>query len=579
MMDTLDRLRASLADRYAIQRELGRGGMATVYLARDLRHGRLVAIKVMHPELAAAIGAERFVQEITVAAGLNHPHILPLLDSGTVDYGVAVTCPWYTMPFVEGETLRARLARERQLPVEDGLRLGREIAEALAYAHESGVIHRDIKPENILLSNGHAVVADFGIARALTQTGATRLTASGIAVGTPAYMSPEQSLGEDVDGRTDIYSLGCLLYESLAGVPPFQGPTAQAILARRISESTPRLRAVRDAVPESCERAIAKAMARIPADRFLTATAFAQALTPGTIDATPDYGDSTRTSASPRRGRRTLFVTGLLGVCAGALIAGGAVWSLLHRADASPESVARLSIQLPAAAGVAVESGALHAPSVALSPDGKSIVFVARVGDGENQLFLRRLDRFEALPIAGTEGASNPVVSPNGEWVAYLSKGMLKKVLITGGPSVTLCPASDPEGFDWESDETLLLSQYGSPLLRVPAEGGAPRAIGALESGEAWNIWPQVLPDGKTVLYGSPTSSGARIMALTLTTGVRRVVLQGASFARYVGGGHLLFVREGVLLVQPFDATSLTFSGVAAPCSTTCVSRMAPCHK
>jgi eukaryotic-like serine/threonine-protein kinase len=566
MTGTLDRLRAALGARYTVEREIGRGGMATVFRAIDLRHGRPVALKVMHPELAASIGAERFVKEITVAAGLNHPHILPLLDSGTVDYGVAVACPYYTMPFVEGETLRERLIRERQLPVEDALRLGREIAEALACAHESGVIHRDIKPENILLSNGHAVVADFGIARALTQTGTDRLTSTGIAVGTPAYMSPEQALGEGViDGRTDIYSLGCLLYEALAGVLPFQGSTAQATLARRLNESAPRLRGMRDAVPESYARAIAKALARVPADRFLTAAAFAQALMPAAIEAMPAYRDPTPGSVSSRPARRAQITMGLLGAGAGALLGASLMWNATRGTDEAQLPGTRLTVELAQDAAVEIESGDRHAPSIALSPDGRRIVFVARGGQGDNQLFLRRMDRFDATPIAGTEGASNPVLSPNGEWVAFLSNGMLKKVLIEGGPSITLCPASDPEGFDWESDNALLLSQYGSALLRVPAEGGVPRATGKLEAGEYWQAWPQVLPGGKTVLYVSSSASGSSIVALTLATGERRVVLKDAAFARFVSSGHLLFLRAGVLLARPFDPERLTLTGVAAP--------------
>lgn len=537
--------------------------MATVFLAQDLRHGRPVAVKVMHPELAAAIGAQRFLQEITVAASLNHPHILPLLDSGTVDFGADVVCPYYTMPFVDGETLRDRLNRERQLPVEDALRLGREIADALACAHATGVVHRDIKPENILLSKGHAVVTDFGIARALTQVGSARLTSTGIVVGTPAYMSPEQSLGEAVlDGRTDIYSLGCLLYEALAGIPPFQGPSAQAILAKRMNESAPRLRTMRDAVPESAERAIAKAMSRLPADRYPTAAAFALALTPPPEVEIPPYRNTT--SASSRVAMRAHIATALYGACVGAMLGAGVMWGAGRNVDDPQAAATRLTIELTQGAAVEIESGDRHAPSVALSPDGNRIVFVAR-GQGENQLFVRRMDRFDATPIEGTAGASNPAVSPNGEWVAFISRGMLKKVPIDGGPSIVLCPASDPEGFDWLSDNELLLSQYGSALLRVPAEGGASRAEGKLAAGEYWHAWPQVLPGGKTVLYVSSTASGSSIVALTLTTGERRVVLQDAVFARYVDTGHLLFVRAGVLLARPFDPARLTLTGVASP--------------
>ncbi len=249
--------------------------MATVYLARDLRHGRPVAIKVLKPDLAAALGPERFLREIEIAAGLNHPHILPLHDSGEADGFL-----YYVMPFVEGESLRGRLNRERQLPFEDALQITREVADALSYAHSHDVVHRDIKPENILLQAGHAIVSDFGIARAITVAAGENLTATGVAVGTPAYMSPEQASGQSrIDGRADIYALGCTLYEMLAGDPPFLASTPRAVLARQSLDPVPRIRTVRQTVPSSVEQAITKALAKVPADRFATAAQFAEALT------------------------------------------------------------------------------------------------------------------------------------------------------------------------------------------------------------------------------------------------------------------------------------------------------------
>ena len=271
--DLLARLSAALAGRYTIERELGRGGMAHVFLAHDLRHDRSVALKVLRPELAAALGPERFLREIALAAPLAHPHILALLDSGDAD-GLL----YYVMPHVEGESLRARLDRESQLPLDDTLRIGQEVAGALDYAHRHQVVHRDIKPENILFQDGLAVVADFGIARALIGAGTRPLTQSGLTVGTPSYMSPEQAAGDaQVDGRSDVYSLGCVLYEMLAGEPPYTGATAQSIIAKRFSEPVPHIRTLRD-VPEPVERAITRALARVPADRFATAADFAAAL-------------------------------------------------------------------------------------------------------------------------------------------------------------------------------------------------------------------------------------------------------------------------------------------------------------
>ena len=275
MPDLLPHLQAALADRYRIERPLGRGGMATVYLAHDLRHDRPVALKVFHPELASALG-ERFVQEVRVAAKLSHPHILTIHDSGE-----AGGLLWYTMPVVDGESLRQRLDREGQLPMCDAVRIARTVAEALEYAHTHGIVHRDIKPENILLFAGEPMVADFGIALALDRAGGERLTQTGFSLGTPVYMSPEQACADPrLDGRTDIYSLGCVLYEMLAGEPPYTGTTPQAIVAKRLSQPPPPLRTLRE-VPEALDGAIQAALARNPADRFMTARDFARAITEG----------------------------------------------------------------------------------------------------------------------------------------------------------------------------------------------------------------------------------------------------------------------------------------------------------
>src|SRR5881296_2893863 len=273
MADLLERVRASLAGRYTIERELGRGGMATVYLARDLKHDRPVALKLLRPELAASVGAERFLREIQVTAHLTHPNILPLLDSGRADEFL-----YYVTPYVEGESLRSRLNRQKQLPVDEALRLSSEVAGALDYAHRHQIVHRDIKPENILLEEGQAVVADFGIARALHAAEGGNLTETGVTLGTATYMSPEQATGDQLDGRSDIYSLGCVLYEMLAGEPPYTGPTAQAIIAKRFSEPIPHIRTLRDTVPETIERAVSKALAKTPTDRYSSAAEFTRAL-------------------------------------------------------------------------------------------------------------------------------------------------------------------------------------------------------------------------------------------------------------------------------------------------------------
>ena len=310
-----DRLKAALADRYRIERELGRGGMAVVFLAEDLRHHRPVALKVIRPELTAGLGPDRFLREIDVAAHLQHPHILPLFDSGQLADGSGTL--YYVMPYVEGESLRARIDREKQLPLDDAVRLALEVADALGAAHDQGVIHRDIKPENILLQGGHAVIADFGIARAVTAAGGERLTESGMALGSPHYMSPEQATAGGVDGRADLYSLGCVLYEMLTGSPPFTGTTAQAIMARHSVDTVSPVRTVRGTVPEAVERVVLRLLAKVPADRYATAGEFAKALARAAAGEEP---------APPARRRRSWLVPAailLAGVVAVALWSGG----------------------------------------------------------------------------------------------------------------------------------------------------------------------------------------------------------------------------------------------------------------
>jgi serine/threonine protein kinase/Flp pilus assembly protein TadD len=295
MTQLLQRLQPALRERYSVEREVGRGGMATVFLATDLKHDRKVALKVLHPELAATLGSERFLREIQIAARLQHPHILPLYDSGQAD-----TLLYYVMPFVEGESLRDRLNREHQLPVEDAVTLGRDIAAALDYAHRQGVVHRDIKPENVMVHEGEAVVTDFGIAKAVSAAGRESLTQTGLAVGTPAYMSPEQASGEgEPDGRSDVYSLGCVLFEMLTGSAPFTGSTAQALITKRFTEPVPSVRAARKEVTGELELVVTKALARDPGDRFASASQVVQAL--GSPKVVTPHATPLATPAVPQR--------------------------------------------------------------------------------------------------------------------------------------------------------------------------------------------------------------------------------------------------------------------------------------
>ncbi len=322
-----EHLQAALGDRYRIERELGRGGMASVWLARDLRHEREVAIKVLHAELAGSIGIDRFVREIRVTAGLQHPGIVAVLDSGSFPGPNSMVLPWYAMAYIPGASLRARLEQERQLPIDEALRITETVAAALAAAHASGVVHRDIKPENILLAGGQVYVADFGIARALIETGGERLTSTGVVIGTPAYMSPEQATGDVIDARTDQYALACVLYEMLTGEPPFTGPTAQAVMARRIAEPARSIRTVRSAVPGAVEAAVLRGLERIPVDRFPGIVAFATALRGGEVTVP-------RRAVAKQRPRLPAWVAGALVLA----LAGG--WLLARRRAPDPQSVA-----------------------------------------------------------------------------------------------------------------------------------------------------------------------------------------------------------------------------------------------
>ncbi|MFI5210232.1 MAG: serine/threonine-protein kinase, partial [Gemmatimonadales bacterium] len=343
----LESLQHALSDRYQIERELGAGGMATVYLAHDLKHDREVAVKVLKPDLAAVLGTERFLSEIKTTAALQHPNILPLFDSGRTGGqadGRTDDFLFYVMPYVEGESLRDRLDRDKQLSIAEAVRIATEIASALDYAHHHKVIHRDIKPENILLHDGRAVVADFGIALAVQEAGGARLTETGIAVGTPYYMSPEQSMAErDIDGRTDIYALGCVLYEMLAGEPPYTGPTAQAVIAKRINHPVPSVRTLRETVPESVDRALTSALAKSPADRFATAAAFAAALEGG--------GQADRRTEGQRRdkpwsARPTVRLTALLAALATVLVVAG-TWFVVRARRPAFEASSSLIAVLP----------------------------------------------------------------------------------------------------------------------------------------------------------------------------------------------------------------------------------------
>jgi serine/threonine-protein kinase len=427
-----EQLGLALADRYRIERVIGEGGMATVYLAEDIRHRRNVALKALRPELAAVLGTERFLAEITVTANLQHPHLLPLFDSGEAD-GLL----YYVMPYIEGETLRARLARERQLPVDEAVRIAAAVASALAYAHRHDVIHRDLKPENILLHEGQALVTDFGIALAVSNAASGRITQTGLSLGTPQYMSPEQATGDrTIDARSDIYSLGALTYEMLVGDPPHSAGTTQAIIAKVLTERPPGVRVYRDTVPVHVETAIQRALAKLPADRFATAVEFAEALT-GARVVTPAASHPVPAGVDPDLlttgdGRRGSRLTRALpwGVAAAALIVAGA---LALRPRAQPETTA---VAFEVTFGDSVETWTHSGVTIAIARDGSRMAFTGRQR-GIEGIYVRRLDGLSAELVRGTEGGTRPVLSPDGGALAFAARdGRLMKVaLAVGAPA------------------------------------------------------------------------------------------------------------------------------------------------
>ena len=551
MDELLDRLQEALAGRYAIERELGAGGMATVYLAHDTRHNRKVAIKVMQPDLAALIGAERFLQEIETTANLQHPNILPLFDSGRVDGTV-----FYVMPYVQGESLRSRLLREKQLPVAEALRIVTELAQGLDYAHRHGVIHRDIKPDNVLFHDGRALIADFGIALALSQEdGKVRITKTGVSLGTPAYMSPEQAAGEQtLDPRADVYALGVVLYEMLAGEPPFTGLTAQAIFARVMSEEARPLRLKRRSVPQHIDDAVTRALEKLPADRWQTVGQFAEALT---RPSAPQWAPGYRTrSATP------------WAVSAALLLA--LAWvGLGSRRAASPSSgPIRFNVEMD----MGVEP--TFTPIVRLSADGSQLFVTGMVGRRE-EVLRRPLNQLGMEVIAGAgqgeQGTQNsrPFVSPDGRWVAYAKQGKLWKVLVEGGPPVELARA-DWAGGSWGRNGKLVYTlAYNTGLWIVSEGGGDARVLTTPDTakGELGHWWPQILPDGDHVLftaYRAPTDL-ATIEVVSISTGKRQVVLTGGVFGFYVPTGHLLFAAGETIRAAPFDLRRLAITAPPIP--------------
>jgi serine/threonine-protein kinase len=566
------RLSSAVSDRYRVDRELGAGGMATVYLAEDVKHHRRVAIKVLKPDLAAVIGAERFLREIHTVAALQHPHILGLIDSGE-----ASGSAYFVMPYVEGESLRDLLTREKQLPIADAVRIATEVASALDYAHRHGVIHRDIKPENILLHDGAALVADFGIALAVSRSeNAARMTETGMSLGTPQYMSPEQAMGErDIGPRSDIYALGATTYEMLTGDPPFTGATVQAIVARVMSAEPDRPSLVRKTIPGHVEAAVLCALAKLPADRFGTAADFSAAITsraPGFPASHPLPRAETVSPVEVGRGHRLLLLAAGVAIAAGG-IAGGWLLGRERRPATTAGPIVSASVLLPDSLQIEPQ---LFMPegteTLALSPDGRQLVIAAGHG-ATSHLYLRTLSRFGLRRLDGTDGAQAPFFSRSGDAVYFFGPQGLARVTLTDGRVSTLRPppTGSFENEAWGGTVTpagnIVLSQrLATELIILTPDGDSVRTIRCTTTCG----YPQALPDARHVLV----STGDALWVADLETGEglqvkHRAASGGEETLRAVAGdpdgaGHLVYTTlDGRLYAAPFDAAAARLTGPA----------------
>ena len=551
-MDVIAKLNAALSGRYHLKHEIGHGGMATVYLADDLKHQRSVALKVLHPELGVVLGAERFLTEIRTTANLQHPNILPLYDSGTADGLV-----FYMMPYVEGETVRERMTRDGQLSVGETVRIIQGAAAALDYAHRRGIIHRDIKPENILLQDGQALVADFGVALAVSNAASQRITQTGMSVGTPAYMSPEQAAAErQLDGRSDVYSLAAVMYEMLCGEAPFTGPSAAAIMARMMTEVPREIDTRRPSVPSYISEAVRRSLEKVPGDRFATAADFSLALEkPGT----GTYRATIRAARS--RGRELAYAAGAV------VLTAAAFWGWSRSSAQLVPGVVRFTVQPAPGTHLEFSQNGL-ATTLSLSPDGRRIAFIASVA-GSSQLYVQLLAELRPHVLAGTTGARYPEFSPDGKWIAYESGAVIKKISVDGGVSVTLCNTGGDgiAGMTWESDRSIVYSRFvltdRGIMWRVNADGGEPERLASLDTSNHELKRAPRSADGGRLLFFSNAVANVSDMHIGVESTDRRktVIFPGLRGGRALGlyDGNLVYVTgTGALMAAPFNRRTLT---------------------
>ena len=553
-MDLRAHLQQHLVATYAVEREIGAGGMATVWLARDLKHDRQVAIKVLNAELGAVLGVERFLAEIRVTANLQHPNLLPLFDSG--DAGGLL---YYVMPFVAGETLRARLEREKQLPVDEAVRIAVAVGHALDYAHENGVIHRDLKPENILLQHGQPVIADFGIALAIAKAGGSRVTQTGLSLGTPQYMSPEQAAGDrSIDGRSDIYSLGAILYEMLAGEPPHVGNTVQAIIAKVITDKPRALRLARDTVPEQVERAVEKALAKLPADRFSAAGQFVRALEGDATGLAPAGAASG--AARDRDASWIRHPASLASLMAAVLAIAGVAYGAFTRAPLgrAPRAV-RFELASPAGSSVRDAAGSL----AAISPDGRLLVYTGESATG-SQLWIRDLDQSFVRPLAGTDDPRSPAFTADGRAIVYWdnTRRQCQRVPVEGGPAVKVLTCLAPTAVAWYAKDSVVFATNNGgagTLVRGSINGGAPVRFAQDDSMGTWadESDPHFASDGTTLFFISSALPGPAGDRLAFASLDRRIVQRTPVAASYVLGfseGRVIFATgDGAIMAVGFD--------------------------
>ena len=545
MSDTLSRLTAALSGSYRIERELGQGGMATVYLAEDVKHKRKVALKVLKPELAAVLGAERFVQEITTTAALQHPHILPLFDSGTADGFL-----FYVMPFIDGETLRGKLNRETQLGVDEAVKITVAIADALDHAHRQGVIHRDIKPENILLHEGRPMVADFGIALAVSAAAGGRMTETGLSLGTPHYMSPEQATAEkEISARSDVYSLASVLYEMLAGQPPHLGGSAQQIIMKIVTEVAQPVTAMRKSVPPNVAAAVAKALEKLPADRFESAKAFGEALTNPSFATTAFPATSAGAEVSRRASNRLAVALGGIALAASAF----ALWGWLRPAPRSP--VMRFVLSVPD--DHPIQMGTVR--DVDISRDAVRFAYIGVGTGGAASAFVRDFESFDALPVAGSANVDELAFSPDGTEMVVRVDGQLRR---SGwrGEAPRVIADSAQAGPVWGADNFVYFTERRGNLVRTPAGGGRVELL--VEAPAAGlQLWTDILPDGRGGLFVtlSPAVLGEEptVMVADFANGSTKPLTRGIQ-ATYHSGRIIVLRRDGSVWAARLDLTDLS---------------------